>query len=1143
MGIHGLLKELGPPPRHSLAALSAAHYTTHSRPLVLAIDIAIWLFQIQSGKGGSNPALRTFYYRLLRLLSLGIHPLFVFDGPNKPLFKRNKRVGGPGVRVVNVPEFLAKQLLKQFGFPWHVAPGEAEAECALLQREGLADAVLSEDVDTLMFGSRVTYRDYKAEGPVGASKKTPTHVSVYREAETRERSRGIEREGMILVALMSGGDYLPEGIPGCGPKVACAAARAGFGKELCALKGNDMAGLREWKERLEHEIRTNESKFFSQRKTGFQIPEDFPNREVLGYYTHPCVSTPDKLARLRAGLNWEQPIDFAALRVFAGDAFDWRCVGGAKKFIKNLAPALLVRELRRRGEGDGSGQFGGSSGKFGGSSAEGQDGEERSLIQAIHGKRNHAIVDQELEYRISFTPAHFVPIDLSQEDEDDELVPAGGVDEAGIDAENDFASIPPSSAATALAEDDDEDEEGELAKKVRVPKPFDPEKPEKAWVLKTFVQVGCPGLVEDYEASLRDPRAFLGQKRAAKAAVGAESVKIPAKRGLKKTAAGIGGKGAGRGKKKQVEGVAENAITRYAKVTKAGVEREPLKQQTASHSSSQTVLKGAELGGGIGLDDEDLTVVSKFKMPSTQVPAALLEKLGRHEVQGEEIKRRREEEQAYDVVDLSEPTPRAKRPLASGTGVFAAFAARKGGVTRSAESTVGAKPNLCDESEILDLTASPRSLRRPANPATSTAAPVSTAPVAEALTLAKKVKPKTTTKAKHKTKILPTTQQLQHEPPVQRTPPRRKRPSQELSSPAVPTPSTRRTITGYRSPGPRQLLQPVYPQRANPGESEVVNLISSSPAKPFPTLTQQGASRHRDLTPTPPNIRDKFIRSPSFAYPATSSFRRLSAGGEKEGFVEFMPGELPGTVTKRRRKGGLRRWQTAPVRGSDNLFEDVEMDSRERDGVEMTGGDLHGMDLAGCASPSPARFYGSGGYGGGFLIDDPITLADEDVEDDDPDLPSPSTFLLGIGRRVREDDSQPAPIKLFARPRSSHSELPSSYPKSPRTANANPLAAFPPYKPTASALHPVDPSPSDARNTTLSLPPTQTPSLDPPANATAEQKRTLLILRRSLEGAWKEIDADTDTVSTRGSGDLLGRGTLAGGFRKSGVEVLDLTGD
>ncbi|KAG9716055.1 hypothetical protein KCU63_g23546, partial [Aureobasidium melanogenum] len=149
MGIHGIYKEIGPGQRIAVSKLAAEHYIQHSRPFRLAIDISIWLFQIQSGKGGTNPALRTFYYRLLRLLSLNIHPLFVFDGPNKPTWKRNKKVGGPNVRVSSVPEFLAKQLLKHFGFPLHYAPGEAEAECALLQREGIVDAVLSEDVDTL----------------------------------------------------------------------------------------------------------------------------------------------------------------------------------------------------------------------------------------------------------------------------------------------------------------------------------------------------------------------------------------------------------------------------------------------------------------------------------------------------------------------------------------------------------------------------------------------------------------------------------------------------------------------------------------------------------------------------------------------------------------------------------------------------------------------------------------------------------------------------------------------------------------------------------------------------------------------------------------------------------------------------------
>ncbi|KAI7155810.1 hypothetical protein KC349_g6707 [Hortaea werneckii] len=531
MGIHGLLRELRPAPRTSLALLSSNHYATHSRPLRLAIDISIWLFQIQSGKGGSNPALRTFYYRLLRLLTLNIHPLFVFDGPNKPVFKRNKKVGGPGVKVASVPEFLAKQLLKQFGFPWHVAPGEAEAECAVLQRGGLVDAVLSEDVDTLMFGCGVTLRSWNAEGAAGGGgaggggakgNGPPTHVSVYREEETRERSGGIDPPGMILVALMSGGDYLPEGIPGCGPKVACDAARAGFGTELCGLGRKDREGLARWRERLEREIRTNESKFFSRRNPSFTLPEGFPNKEVLGYYTHPCVSSPEKLERLRRSLKWDQEIDFPALREFAKDAFDWRCITGARKFIKNLAPAMLVRELRLRGE------------KAVDEHAEHPDHEdtqkerEETLVKAVHGTRTHPSVDSALELRISFTPSSLVPLDLSLEEEDDDLLPPSASQTPADDNETPSPASDSDSETPALPLPTS-------PTKKRNFKPYDPDLPEKFWILKPFLQLGCPLLVEDWEASSRDPKAFLKQRRKAR--------EVGTRGAGKKT-------GTGRGKKK-----------------------------------------------------------------------------------------------------------------------------------------------------------------------------------------------------------------------------------------------------------------------------------------------------------------------------------------------------------------------------------------------------------------------------------------------------------------------------------------------------------------------------------------------------------------------------------------------------------------
>ena len=379
------------------------------------------------------------------------------------------------------------------------------------------DAVLSEDVDTLMFGSGMTMRSWSAEMK---SSKVPTHINLYDANVTKETS-GLDREGMILVALMSGGDYIPEGIPGCGPKTACEAARAGFGADLVKIDKKDEAGFAKWRERLSYELRTNESKLFRQRKN-LAIPDDFPNKEVLGYYTHPVISGPEKLERLRRTLRWDQPLDFPSLRVFAADAFDWTCLGGAKKFIRNLAPAMLIRELRLRAE------QGGNDGE----DLALQEASEARLINAIHGRRNHASTDNTNEIRISFVPMNLVDIDLSIEDPDEEVT----------------------SEATG---DDDEGEglgdecPGSPAKK-RGPSTYDPSVMEKVWVLETWLRHGVPLKVQDWEASFRDPKTYLAMKFATKEAT---KRKPAAKKATK------------------VSNTQAGALDRFTKVSKPGLDR------------------------------------------------------------------------------------------------------------------------------------------------------------------------------------------------------------------------------------------------------------------------------------------------------------------------------------------------------------------------------------------------------------------------------------------------------------------------------------------------------------------------------------------------------------------------------------------
>ncbi|KAL3428216.1 Flap structure-specific endonuclease [Phlyctema vagabunda] len=497
MGIKGIYGEVGPGERVAFSKLAVEKFEQTGRPLRVAIDIAIWQFQIQSGRGGTNPAIRTFYFRLLRLLSLSIQPLFVFDGPHKPTFKRNKRVGTNGA---SLPNAASKQLLKLFGFPYHVAPGEAEAECALLQRQGIVDAVLSEDVDTLMFGCGLTFRNWSSEGPRGS--KAPTHVSVYEAEATKKGKSGLDREGMILVALMSGGDYITAGIPGCGIKVACEAARAGFGKSLCRVSRSDLAAMNTWRENLAHEIQTNESKYFRVKHKALKIPENFPNKEVLGYYTHPVVSSESNIARLMVEVTWDEPVDIPGLRQWTVDTFDWKYTSGARKFIRGLAPALLVHKLRLRGDHRDSG--------FGDLILTADN--EMQLVRSICGNRIHFSSDGIPELRVIYHPNDIVELDLDSEED------------AQYDDKNEYGrdGLAPvlddeDTIEPYVSDDADVGDRSESPRK-RAPSQYDPTQPDKLWIPATWVRIGVPLKAEDYEESLRNPQKFLKQRAAEKRA-------------------------------------------------------------------------------------------------------------------------------------------------------------------------------------------------------------------------------------------------------------------------------------------------------------------------------------------------------------------------------------------------------------------------------------------------------------------------------------------------------------------------------------------------------------------------------------------------------------------------------------------------
>lgn len=153
------------------------------------------------------------------------------------------------------------------------------------------DAVLSEDVDTLMFGCTNLLRDAAANG---RSPKALSLVFIYNSLELRG-GMSLDRDGMALVALLSGGDYSPGGIPGFGVKVACEVAVAGFGKSLSYITLFDRQAVGTWKENLVHELWSNQAGYFKTKYKTLDIPKGFPNFKTLQNYRYPVVSPPEAL--------------------------------------------------------------------------------------------------------------------------------------------------------------------------------------------------------------------------------------------------------------------------------------------------------------------------------------------------------------------------------------------------------------------------------------------------------------------------------------------------------------------------------------------------------------------------------------------------------------------------------------------------------------------------------------------------------------------------------------------------------------------------------------------------------------------------------------------------------------------------------
>lgn len=130
----------------------------------------------------------------------------------------------------------AKELISAMGFPIVQAPSEGEAQAAHIVKKHQAYALLSQDADSLAFGSQVMVKNLT----ISQRRKRPGSYS-YDEVEPEIlelhetlNNLGIDQDQLIVLSILTGTDYNYGGIKGIGPKTALKLVKQ-HGKNFDAL--------------------------------------------------------------------------------------------------------------------------------------------------------------------------------------------------------------------------------------------------------------------------------------------------------------------------------------------------------------------------------------------------------------------------------------------------------------------------------------------------------------------------------------------------------------------------------------------------------------------------------------------------------------------------------------------------------------------------------------------------------------------------------------------------------------------------------------------------------------------------------------------------------------------------------------------
>lgn len=203
---------------------------------------------LMDSQGNVTSHLTGLFYRTTNLLGRDIKPVFVFDGKPHPL-KEKTREKRRAIRTAAEKKMIeakekgdleearkfahqssrltkemveeAKKLVELMGLPVIQAPSDGEAQISLMTEKGKLFGCVSQDFDSLLFGTPILLRNIT----IGGKRKVPGR-NIYIESFPEKielkkvlEKNEIDRKKLVWIGILIGTDF-NEKFPKIGPKTA-----------------------------------------------------------------------------------------------------------------------------------------------------------------------------------------------------------------------------------------------------------------------------------------------------------------------------------------------------------------------------------------------------------------------------------------------------------------------------------------------------------------------------------------------------------------------------------------------------------------------------------------------------------------------------------------------------------------------------------------------------------------------------------------------------------------------------------------------------------------------------------------------------------------------------------------------------------